>query len=58
MSERNTSRVLSGKDIEDGRKINAIFENLSEEGKIMAVTYISALRDKEILTRKIVESVV
>lgn len=39
---------LSNKDIEDGKKIAAIFTSLSEENKTMAIVYLSALRDKEI----------
>lgn len=45
--------VIREKDIEDGRKINAIFEELSTEGKIMATTYLSALRDKELMETKV-----
>lgn len=57
MAGRNTAKILSREDMEEGKKINAIFENLSEEGKIMAVTYISALRDKETLARRVTEKV-
>lgn len=39
---------LTTKDIEDGKKISMIFSNLSEENKIMAMVYLSALRDKEV----------
>ena len=39
---------LTKRDIEDGKKISAIFSNLSEENKTMAIVYLSALRDKEI----------
>lgn len=39
--------LMSEKDIEDGKKIAALFEELSEIGKIMASVYLSALRDKE-----------
>lgn len=42
------SKTLTKKDYEDGRKISAIFSNLSEETKTMAIVYLSALRDKEI----------
>lgn len=41
-------QTITEKDLEEGRKINLIFENLSEKGKIMATTYLSALRDKEL----------
>ena len=40
--------VLTSKDIEDGRKISVLFSSLSEEGKTMALVYLSALRDREI----------
>lgn len=42
------NNTLSSKDIEDGKKISAIFSNLSEENKTMAIVYLSALRDKEV----------
>lgn len=40
-------QTLKKKDIEDARKISAIFSKLSEESKTIAVIYLSALRDKE-----------
>lgn len=43
---------ITKKDIEEGKKLNTIFENLTEEGKIMATAYLSALRDKEIVAEK------
>ncbi|EOS47126.1 hypothetical protein C810_01442 [Lachnospiraceae bacterium A2] len=42
------TRTLTSKDIDDGKKISALFSNLSEENKTMAIVYLSALRDKEI----------
>ncbi len=42
------AKTLTSRDIEDGKKISAIFSNLSEESKTMAIIYLSALRDKEI----------
>lgn len=42
------SNTLTQKDIEDGKKISALFSILSEENKTMAIVYLSALRDKEI----------
>lgn len=36
------------KDIEDGRRISALFLSLSNNGRIRASTYLSALRDKEL----------
>ena len=44
---KDTKRILTSKDIEDGKKLNSVFENLSDIGKAMAMSYISALRDKE-----------
>lgn len=40
---------LTDKDIEDGKRLNDIFKTLSPEGKLQAQTYLSALRDKEML---------
>lgn len=40
--------LLTEKDIEDGKKINRIFESLSKEAKLQAQAYLSALRDKEL----------
>ncbi len=37
------------RDIEEGKKISALFSALSEKNKTMAVVYLSALRDKEIV---------
>ena len=41
-------KQLNGKDIDDAKKISALFSTLSEENKTMAIVYLSALRDKEI----------
>ncbi len=41
-------RPLTKKEIDEGKKISALFSTLSEENKIMAIVYLSALRDKEI----------
>ena len=40
------------KNLEDANRISEIFSELSEEGKIMVITYLSALRDKEIADSK------
>lgn len=40
--------MLTEKEIEEGKKFTTIFYMLSEENKIMASAYLSALRDKEI----------
>lgn len=37
------------KDVDDGKKVFTLFSTLSEESKAMAVAYLSALRDKEII---------
>lgn len=42
------SNNLTNKEIDDGKKISALFSTLSEENKTMAIVYLSALRDKEI----------
>lgn len=42
------TNILTKRDIDDGRKISALFSKLSEENKTMVVVYLSALRDKEI----------
>ena len=40
--------ILTEKDILDGTKISVFFSTLSDEGKAMAIGYLSALRDKEV----------
>lgn len=42
------SKLLTNKDIDDGKKISALFSTLSEENKTMVIVYLSALRDKEL----------
>lgn len=41
-------KTLTNRDIDEGKKISALFSTLSEENKTMAIVYLSALRDKEI----------
>lgn len=41
-------KELTKKDIEDGRKISEIFSSISDTSKNMVISYMSALRDKEI----------
>lgn len=41
-------KALTNKDIDEGKSISALFSTLSEENKIMAVVYLSALNDKQI----------
>lgn len=40
-------KILTQKDMDDGKKISALFNELSEENKTMVLVYLSALRDKE-----------
>lgn len=42
------SRTITSKDINEGKRISALFSTLSEEDKTIAIVYLSALRDKEI----------
>lgn len=37
------------KEIDDSKKVFMLFSSLSEESKNMAIVYLSALRDKEII---------
>ena len=41
------AKKLSKKDIEDGKRISKMFASISDESKNMVISYISALRDKE-----------
>lgn len=41
-------KKLTNKEIDEGKKFATLFSSLSEENKMMAIVYISALRDKEI----------
>lgn len=54
-SKKSREEVLfmtdSKKDLENVKRIFDIFTDISKEGQIMAITYLSALRDKEILDR-------
>lgn len=42
------TNARTNRDIDEGKKISALFSTLSEENKTMAIVYLSALRDKEI----------
>lgn len=42
------TNARTNRDIDEGKKISALFSTLSEENKTMAIAYLSALRDKEI----------
>lgn len=39
------------RDVEDAKKMLDIYASISEESKSMAVVYLSALRDKEIMDK-------
>lgn len=41
-------RARTNREIDEGKRISALFSTLSEENKTMAIVYLSALRDKEI----------
>lgn len=47
-SENTNYRLLTTEDISEGEKLKNIFSELSEVGRSMALSYLSALRDKEI----------
>lgn len=42
---------ISTRDIEGVEKLSSLFVDISEESKMMAIVYLSALRDKEIADR-------
>lgn len=41
-------KTRTNREIDEGKRISALFSTLSEENKTMAIVYLSALRDKEI----------
>lgn len=41
-------KTRTNREIDEGKKISALFSELSEESKTIAIVYLSALRDKEI----------
>ncbi len=45
-------KMLTNKDIEEAKKISLLFSVISEESKMMVISYLSALRDKEIADSK------
>ena len=47
MKSKESYKKLAPGTIDEGRQLNELFKNLSETGKMMAFSYISALRDKE-----------
>lgn len=50
--KKNIYKTLTEKDISEGKKLSEIFSELSEVGKSMAISYLSALRDKELTGQK------
>lgn len=48
-------KKLPKHEYEDAIKISNLFATLSEEGKTMALVYLSALRDKELADRANIE---
>ena len=46
---KSMSKTLTSRYIDDGKRISSLFATLSEENKTMAIVYLSALRDKEIV---------
>lgn len=47
MKRKESYKKLEPEAIDEGRQLNELFKSLSETGKMMAFSYISALRDKE-----------
>ena len=47
MKRKESYKKLAPEAIDEGRQLNELFKSLSETGKMMAFSYISALRDKE-----------
>lgn len=43
-----TKKTRTNREINEGKRISALFSTLSEENKTMAIVYLSALRDKEL----------
>lgn len=41
--------IITAKDRQDGEKIGVLFEKLSETSRLMVISYLSALRDKELV---------
>lgn len=53
----NTYRTLTEEDISEGKKLATMFLGLSEVGRSMAISYLSALRDKEVMEKEENDSV-
>lgn len=51
-SKLTKPKVLTEKDIAEGRKLMDAFSDLSDIGKSMVISYLSALRDKELADQK------
>lgn len=48
----NKPAKLTETDVKDAKKLSDIFSDLSDIGKSMAISYLSALRDKELADQK------
>lgn len=46
-----SKKRLTHKDLEEGKKISDVFASLDEVSKTMAMVYISALRDKQLVSK-------
>lgn len=44
--------ILTEKDVEDGKRLAAVFEKLTEEDKNQCLVYMSALIDKQAFSEK------
>lgn len=44
--------VFTEKDLEEGKKLIELFQGFSVENKIMVIAYMSALRDKQLLSEQ------
>lgn len=49
--ENRKNKILKKKDIEEAKEIYMIFTNISEENKNLAIAYMSALRDTELICK-------
>lgn len=48
---KENTKKMTQKDLEDGKKISDVFASLDEVSKTMAMVYISALRDKQLVSK-------
>ena len=52
MKKKEPYKTLTQEEIDEGKQLNDLFKNLSETGKMMAFSYLSALKDKEMSSQK------